>query len=100
MKIFVGNLPFSVGEAELQDLFAQKGSVESVMVMRDTATGRSRGFAFLEMGSEEEARKAITELNSYSIDGRALTVNEARPKTENRGGGGGGGFHRGGRSRR
>ena len=99
MKIFVGNLPFSVGEAQLQDLFAQKGSVESVMVMRDTATGRSRGFAFLEMGSEEEARKAITELNSYSIDGRALTVNEARPKTENRGGGGGG-FHRGGRSRR
>ena len=96
MKIFVGNLPFSVGEADLQNLFAQKGSVESVMVMRDTATGRSRGFAFLEMPSEEEARKAITELNSYSIDGRNLTVNEARPKVENRGGG----YNRGGRSRR
>ena len=98
MKIFVGNLPFSVGEADLQSLFAQKGSVESVMVMRDTATGRSRGFAFLEMPSEEEARRAITELNSYSIDGRNLTVNEARPKVENRGGGGG--YNRGGRSRR
>jgi cold-inducible RNA-binding protein len=97
MKIFVGNLPFSVGEADLQALFAQKGSVDSVMVMRDTATGRSRGFAFLEMASEEDARKAITELNAYSIDGRSLTVNEARPKVENRGGGG---FHRGGRSRR
>ncbi len=97
MKIFVGNLPFSVGEAELQSLFAQKGSVDSVMVMRDTATGRSRGFAFLEMPSEEEARKAITELNAYSVDGRNLTVNEARPKVENRGGGG---YNRGGRGRR
>jgi cold-inducible RNA-binding protein len=97
MKIFVGNLPFSVGEAELQDLFAQKGAVDSVMVMRDTSTGRSRGFAFLEMASEEDARKAITDLNAYSINGRSLTVNEARPKTERRGGGG---FSRGGRDRR
>ena len=96
MKIFVGNLPSSVGEAELENLFAQRGSVESVMVMRDTATGRSRGFAFLEMGSEEEAQKAITELNAYSIDGRNLTVNKARPKSENRGGGG----FRNGRGRR
>jgi len=96
MKIFVGNLPLSVGEAELENLFAQKGSVESVMVMRDTTTGRSRGFAFLEMGSEEEARKAITELNAHSIDGRNLTVNEARPKSENRRGGG----SRNGRGRR
>jgi cold-inducible RNA-binding protein len=97
MKIFVGNLPFSLGEADLQNLFAQKGAVDSVMVMRDTATGRSRGFAFIEMGSEEEARKAITDLNAYSIDGRSLTVNEARPKVENRGGGGG--YNRGGRNR-
>jgi len=90
-KIFVGNLPFSMGEAELRDLFAQKGAVESVTLMRDVDTGRSRGFAFVDMASEEDARKAITELNAYSIDGRNLTVNEARPKPERRGGGGFGG---------
>jgi cold-inducible RNA-binding protein len=99
MKIFVGNLPFSIGETELKELFAQKGAVDSVTVMRDMDTGRSRGFAFLEMPSQEEAQKAIKELNAYTIDGRNLTVNEARPKVE-RHGGGGGGFNRGGRNRR
>ncbi len=101
MKIFVGNLPFSIGETELNELFAQKGAVDSVAVMRDKDTGRSRGFAFVEMPSEEEAQKAIKELNSFSIEGRNLTVNEARPKVERGGGGGfgrggGGGFGRGG----
>jgi cold-inducible RNA-binding protein len=96
-KIYVGNLSFSVGEAELRQLFEQKGAVDAVTVMRDTDTGRSRGFAFIEMSSDEDAQKAIAELNEYSMDGRNLTVNEARPKTERRGGfGGGGGRGRGG----
>ncbi len=90
-KLFVGNLSFSMGEAELKQLFEQKGGVESVTVMRDVATGRSRGFGFVEMSSEEDAQKAIKELNEFSVDGRNLTVNEARPKQERRGGGGGGG---------
>ena len=85
-KIFVGNLPFSMGETELRGLFEQKGTVDSITVMRDLATGRSRGFAFVEMSSEEEAGKAIEELNAYPADGRSLTVNEARPKTERRNG--------------
>jgi len=98
-KIFVGNLPFSIGEGELRQLFEQKGAVEAVTVMRDNDTGRSRGFAFVEMASEEAAQKAIAELNGYSVDGRSLTVNEAKPKPERRGGGfrggsGGGGGRR------
>ena len=101
-NLFVGNLSFSVGEAELRQLFEQKGGVESVTVMRDTETGRSRGFGFVEMSSEEAAQKAIKELNAFSVDGRNLTVNEARPKPERQGGGGGrggrGGFG-GGRKR-
>jgi RNA recognition motif-containing protein len=96
-NLFVGNLSFSVGEAELKQLFEQKGGVESVTVMRDTETGRSRGFGFVEMSSEEAAQKAIKELNEFSVDGRNLTVNEARPKQARRGGfGGGGGRGRGG----
>jgi RNA recognition motif-containing protein len=95
-KLFVGNLSFSVGEAELKQLFEQKGGVESVTVMRDTETGKSRGFGFVEMSSEEAAQKAIKELNEFSVDGRNLTVNEARPKQERRGGFGGGGRGRGG----
>ncbi len=95
-KLFVGNLSFSVGEAELRQLFEEKGGVESVTVMRDTETGRSRGFGFVEMSSEEAAQKAIKELNEFSVDGRNLTVNEARPKQERRGGFGGGGRGRGG----
>lgn len=93
-KLYVGNLPYEVGEGDLQALFARAGSVESVNVMRDQATGRARGFAFVEMSTDEEAQKAIQELNDSQLGGRNLTVNEARPKT-----GGGGGFG-GGRSRR
>ena len=95
-NLFVGNLSFKIGEAELKQLFEQKGGVESVTVMRDMATGRSRGFGFVEMSSEEAAQKAIKELNEFSVDGRNLTVNEARPKREGSGGPGGGGRSRGG----
>lgn len=95
-KLYVGNLPYEAGETELQELFARAGTVETVTVMRDMATGRARGFGFVEMGSDDEAQKAITELNEFQMGGRALTVNEARPKTAS--GGGGGGF--GGERRR
>jgi RNA recognition motif-containing protein len=88
-KLYVGNFPYETGETELQDLFAQAGNVESVKVMRDMATGRARGFAFVEMSTDEEAQKAITELNEHQMGGRSLTVNEARPKPEYSGGGGG-----------
>ena len=94
-KLFVGNLPFSTGETELQDLFGQAGTIESVRVMRDMATGRARGFAFVEMQSDEEAQTAIDRFNGADLGGRALVVNEARPKTFG-GGGGGGGRDRGG----
>ena len=90
-KLYVGNLPYETGEAELQELFARAGTVETVKVMRDMATGRARGFAFVEMSTEEEAQRAITELNAYQIGGRGLTVNEARPKPAHSGGGGFGG---------
>jgi RNA recognition motif-containing protein len=93
-KLYVGNLPFEVGETELQELFASAGSVESVTVMRDQATGRARGFAFVEMASDEEAQNAITQLNASQVGGRSLTVNEARPKAPRSGGFGGGGSHR------
>jgi cold-inducible RNA-binding protein len=95
-KLYVGNLPYSIGEAELQDLFSKAGSVETVRVMRDMATGRARGFAFVEMATDEEAAKAVTEFNEYDLGGRALAVNEARPKPEAGGGGFGGGRGRGG----
>ena len=95
-KLYVGNLPYEVGETELQELFARAGgSVESVNVMRDQATGRARGFAFVEMSTDEEAQSAITALNGTQVGGRNLTVNEARPKAARSGGfGGGGGSHR------
>jgi len=104
-KLYVGNLPFSAGEGELQELFAQAGAVDSVKVMRDMATGRARGFAFVEMATDEDAQKAIDKFHNYSFGGRNLTVNEARPRPERSGGGygggydggGGGGFDRGGR---
>ena len=99
-KLYVGNFPYEVGETELQDLFAKAGTVESVKVMRDMATGRARGFAFVEMGTDEGARKAIEDLNGHQLGGRALTVNEARPKPERSGGGGYGAGGGGGRSRR
>ena len=93
-KLYVGNFPYETGEAELQELFARSGTVETVKVMRDMATGRARGFAFVEMGSDDEAQKAITELNEYQLGGRSLSVNEARPKPEYSGGGFGGGDSR------
>ena len=96
-KLYVGNLPYEIGEAELQELFSRAGAVDSVNVMRDQATGRARGFAFVEMSTEEGAATAIRDLNATQMGGRSLTVNEARPKPERSGGYGGGG---GGGSRR
>ena len=90
-KLYVGNLPYETGESELQELFARAGTVETVKVMRDMATGRARGFAFVEMSTDEEAQTAITELNEFQLGGRGLTVNEARPKPAGSGGFGGGG---------
>ena len=93
-KLFVGNLSFEVTENELQDLFAQSGTVTEVNLMLDRATGRSRGFAFVTMATDEAAQAAIGALNGRELKGRALTVNVARPREER--GEGGGGF-RGGR---
>lgn len=98
-KLYVGNLPYESGETELQELFAPFGSVDSVRVMRDMATGRARGFAFVEMTTDEEAVAAASQLNGHQMGGRALTVNEARPKPEYSGGGGGFGGNDGGRRR-
>ena len=100
-KLFVGNLPFTTEEQDLQQLFGSVGTVDSVNVMRDQATGRARGFAFVEMGSDEEAQKAIDTYNNYSFGGRNLTVNEAKPKAPRSGGfgGGGGGYDGGGGGR-
>ena len=94
-KLFVGNFPFDTDEQQLEALFAAAGTVESVRVMRDQATGRSRGFGFVEMSSDEEAQKAIADFHNHPMGGRGLTVNEARPQVS-RGGGGGGGFSGGG----
>ncbi|TDI12520.1 MAG: RNA-binding protein [Acidobacteria bacterium] len=92
-KLYVGGLPYSVTEDKLQEIFSAHGTVDSARVITDRFTGRSRGFGFVEMSSEEEAQKAIDSLNESDLDGRSLTVNEARPQ-ENRGGGGGGGGDR------
>src|SRR5215471_19077656 len=86
-KLYVGNLAFQTTSEELQDLFAQAGTVESASVVEDRMTGRSRGFAFVEMASKEEAASAIEQFNGKEVGGRALKVNEAKPR-ENRGGGG------------
>src|SRR5947207_14164493 len=88
-KLYVGNFPYETGEAELQELFARAGTVETVKVMRDMATGRARGFALVEMGTDDEAQKAIAELNQYQLGGGSVCVNEARPKTAYAGGFGG-----------
>ena len=93
-KLYVGNLPYETAESDLSELFARAGTVDSVKVMRDMATGRARGFAFVEMSTDEEAQRAIAELNDYQLGGRGLTVNEARPKTAGGGFGGGGGSPR------
>ena len=94
-KLYVGNLSFNTTETELQDLFAQAGVVSEVVLMQDKFTGKSRGFAFVTMASDAEAATAITQFNGKTIDGRPLTVNEARPREE-RAGGGGGGYRGGG----
>src|SRR6202007_2707436 len=96
-KLYVGNFPYETGEAELQELFARAGTVETVKVMRDMVTGRARGFAFVEMSTDDEARRAITELNEFQLGGRGLTDTEARQRPVSSGGGGFGG---GGDSRR
>ena len=88
-KLYVGNLPYEIGENDLQELFARVGGVETVTIMRDQATGRARGFAFVEMNTDDGAQKAIRELNAYELSGRSLTVNEARPKPARSGGFGG-----------
>lgn len=94
-KLYVGNLSFNTTEIAIQDLFSQYGSVSEVMLMQDKFTGRSRGFAFVTMSSDEEAQAAINNLHGKELDGRALTINEARPR-EDRPPGGGGGFGGGG----
>lgn len=95
-KLYVGNLSFNTTETELQDLFAQAGVVSEVVLMQDKFTGKSRGFAFVTMASDAEAQTAITQFNGKTVDGRPLTVNEARPREERTGGGGGGGYRGGG----
>lgn len=93
-KLYVGNLPYDTAEQDLQTLFAGAGTVESVNVIRDMATGRARGFAFVEMASDDDAQAAIRTFNNYDLGGRNLMVNEARPKTQSAGGYGGGGDSR------
>ena len=105
-KLYVGNLSYNVRDEDLQQAFAQYGSVSSAKVMMDRDTGRSKGFGFVEMGSDAEAQAAINGMNGQALDGRAIVVNEARPREERPGGfgggggrsGGGGGFGGGGRS--
>lgn len=108
MNIFVGSLPFSIEEADLRESFEAYGSVDSVKIITDKFTGRSKGFGFVEMPNDEEAQKAIDELNGASVQGRAIVVNKSEPKPEgerrsfnnNRSGGGDrGGYNRGGGDR-
>ena len=91
MKLYVGNLSFQTSSEDLQQLFGQAGTVESASVVEDRDTGRSRGFGFVEMASREEGEAAIQQLNGKEVGGRALTVNEAKPREDRRPGGGGGG---------
>jgi RNA recognition motif-containing protein len=88
MKLYIGNLPYNTSEEDLRNLFSQYGKVESIAIITDRDTGRSKGFGFVEFGDDNEAKAAISGLSGQEYGGRALTVNEARPKT---GGGGGGG---------
>ena len=98
-KLYVGNLPYSITEASINEMFSQIGAVDSVRLITDRNSGRSKGFGFVEMVNDEDATRAISELNGKEVDGRALTVNEARPMEPQSGGfgGGGGGGGRGGR---
>jgi RNA recognition motif-containing protein len=95
-KLYVGNLDYGVTDSVLEQLFAAHGTVESAQVIMDRDTGRSKGFGFVEMGSDQEAQAAIAALNGKEVDGRSLTVNEARPKEDGGGGRGGSGGGRGG----
>jgi cold-inducible RNA-binding protein len=90
-KLYVGNLPFSATEAALNEMFTQAGTVDSVRLITDRDTGRSKGFGFVEMASDEEAEAAISSLNGTQMEGRQITVNEARPMAPREGGGFGGG---------
>ncbi len=96
MKLYVGNLSFGTSSTDLENLFGQVGTVESASVVSDRDTGRSRGFGFVEMSTKEEGNAAIAEFNGKEIDGRSLTVNEARPREDRGGGFGGGGNRRSG----
>ena len=100
-KLYVGNLTYEVGDGELLKMFEAFGTVQSAQVIMDRDTGRSKGFGFVEMGSDQEAQAAIAGLNGKEVGGRSLTVNEARPKSEGggRGGGGRGGYGGGGGGR-
>jgi RNA recognition motif-containing protein len=101
-KLYVGNLPYTIDDAQLESQFAAIGTVESARVITDRDTGRSKGFGFVEMSSDEDANKAIEQLNGTPMGGRNLTVSEARPQAPReggRGGGGGGGGYRGGGGR-
>jgi RNA recognition motif-containing protein len=94
-KLYVGNLAYGVRDSDLEDLFSAHGTVQSAQVITDRSTGTSKGFGFVEMGTDQEAQAAISALNGTALEGRNLTVNEARPREE-RGGGGGGGRSGGG----
>lgn len=96
MKIYVGNLSYDTGETDLRKAFEPHGEVESVAIITDRDTGRSKGFGFVEMPNDDEARAAMDELNDKDFMGRTLKVNEARPRTDRPRRGGGGGFGRGG----
>ncbi len=89
-KLYVGNLSFNTTENDLQDLFATVGPVTEVLLMQDRVTGKSRGFGFVTMATEQDAANAVSQFHGKSVEGRALTVNEARPREERSGGGGGG----------
>jgi len=98
-KLYVGNLAYGVTDSDLEQMFSAHGTVQSAQVIMDRDTGRSKGFGFVEMGSDQEAQAAIAALSGKEVDGRALTVNEARPREDRGGGGGRGGFGGGGGGR-
>ena len=98
-KLYVGGLPYSISDKQLEEMFAAHGTVESARVITDRMTGRSKGFGFVEMSSQAEAQAAIDKINGTSVEGRSLTVNEAKPQAPRGEGGGGRGGYGGGRNR-